>query len=87
MKSEWSFLLLGIVGAVVAGVILEYFNRTVNSSTSTVNETAWASALTPDTLPNLNRAPQSPASAYPSGAPVTNYRSHVRVGVLELPAQ
>lgn len=85
-------IFLGVVSAVIAAFAIEWLNRVLNSNATTPSQAAWNCTLhggacgpTACILPNYNLRPQSPASAYQSGAPVTNYRSVTRVGVLEVP--
>lgn len=87
-----TIVILGVISAVVAAVIVEWLNRTLYSPTSTANDAAWrcvisggAGCATGCSLPNYNLRPQNPAFTYQTGAPVTNYRSYQRVGVLEVP--
>jgi hypothetical protein len=93
MKTDWTILLIGIVGAVAAAFIVEWLNRTFHSPTRTANESAWmrtlaggAACATGCALPNFNLAPENPAFTYQTGAPVTNFRPYQRAGVLLLPA-
>ncbi len=85
MKSDWTLIFLGVVSAVLAAIVVEWINRSFNSPTGTANDAAWNRALFTDALPNYNRNPESPAYTYQGGAPVTNFRSFQRVGVLEVP--
>lgn len=93
MKSYWTLLLVGIVGAVAAAFIVEWLNRVLKAPTRSANEVAWQRRLNADTgctmdsglLPNFNESPCNPAWTYPFGAPVTNFRQYRRVGVLTLP--
>jgi hypothetical protein len=84
---DTTIIILGVISAVVAAFVVAWLNRFSTSPTQSANQTAWNSLLTSCTLPNLNLAPQSPASAYQTGAPVTNYKSFARVGVWEVPTE
>jgi len=90
---DWTIIFLGVVSAVIAAILVEWLNRLFNAPTGTANDSAWnkvlsggAGSATGCSLPNLNQRPENPASAYQGGAPVTNYRGHKRVGVLEIPS-
>ncbi len=97
MKTDWILIFLGVVSAVIAAFVIEWLNRVFSSPTDTVNQTAWKKYLSSAPLgfdyylscglPNYNLRPDNPAFTYQAGAPVTNYRSYTRVGVLEVPAQ
>lgn len=81
---DWTIIGLGVVSAVIAALAVEWLNRTFGSPTQTANDSAWNQRVG-NPLANLNLAPESPASAYQAGAPVTNYREYQRIGVMEVP--
>lgn len=92
MKNDWTLIFLGVVSAVIAALLIEWMNRVFNSPTATAADAAWNRTLsgaacgpTSCALPNFNKQPDSPAYTYAVGAPVNNYRSVQRVGVLEVP--
>lgn len=87
----WILFFGGIAVAVIAGVILDWLNKQFNSpANQCANLAAWnREVFIGSALPNLNACAgcTNPASAYPIGAPVTNYRPFLRSGQMELPAQ
>lgn len=83
MKLSWPFILGALALSVMAGLIVQWIDTKINGI-STVAEAAWANQLKTPALPNLNTAPQNAASAYPKGAPVTNYRPFIRVGAMQV---
>jgi hypothetical protein len=87
----WILFLGAIAAAVIAGVILDWLNKQLNSPANQCGiRCAWHRAyFTGPALPNLNACCgcTNPASAYQMGSPVTNYRPFLRVGQMELPAQ
>jgi hypothetical protein len=84
MKLSWPIVLGALALSVVAGLIVQWIDQKINGSPS-VLEAAWAKQVSAPPLPNLNTAPQNAASAYQTGAPVTNYRSFIRVAGLQVP--
>jgi len=91
---DWTIIALGVVSAVIAALFVEWLNRMFYAPTGSANDAAWNRVLSGQqgcafscSLPNYNLRPDNPAYTYQSGAPVTNYRPYLRVGVLEVPAQ
>jgi hypothetical protein len=83
MKLSWALILGGLALSVIAGLIVQWIDTKINGS-PTVPQAAWAAQLNAPALPNLNTAPQNAASAYQTGAPVTNYRPFLRVGAMQV---
>lgn len=87
MKISLPFVLGAIAISVVAGLIVNYLSKSMLSPGSQcAGSEAQQNALNAKGQPNYNRTGANPASTYPVGAPVTNYRPYLRVGQVEVPA-
>jgi hypothetical protein len=84
MKLSWPIILGGLVLSIIAGLIVQWIDQKINGA-QTSAQAAWQMQICAPTLPNLNTQPQNAASAYQTGAPVTNYRSFIRVGSMQVP--
>jgi hypothetical protein len=84
MKLSWPIVLGALALSVIAGLIVQWIDQKINGIPSAA-QAAWAAQINAPTLPNLNTAPQNAASAYQTGAPVTNYRSFIRVAGMQVP--
>jgi hypothetical protein len=90
VKNDWTIIILGVVSAVIAALAVDWIQRSFGAPTCDANTTAWKNTVTgggQQALPNFNQNPESPASTYQGGAPVTNYRPYQRIGVLEVPVE
>jgi hypothetical protein len=84
----WGAIFVGSVVAVIGALALAYFEKVFNQG-RTVQQAIVESQLgiacgsaACGALPNLNRTPQNPASAYQGGAPVHNFFTTRRAGRL-----
>lgn len=78
-------ILTGVAIAVVAGVIVDWLAAKMSIASAQPGQRSWALTLTECSKPNLNTTPQSPAMAYPAGAPTDISRSMQRIGKIFVP--